>query len=124
MTVREAIDRLDGLKPNQYTEEDKLRWLSELDMGVFMDVILTHEHESDLPMFEGYTAEDYDKKLIVDEPFTEMYTAYLKMKIDEENGETARYNNSAVLFNAYYDNYAKHYNRTHMPLRKTNFKWW
>jgi hypothetical protein len=38
------------------------------------------------------------------------------MKIDAENGETARYNNSASLFNSYMMEYRKFYNKTHIPL--------
>ncbi len=40
MTIREAIDRLDRLTPNQYDNEEKVRWLSELD-GVAHREILT-----------------------------------------------------------------------------------
>ena len=49
-------------------------------------------------------------------PYDRLYPAYLKMKIDGENGETARYNNSAALFNSYMMEYRKYYNKTHMPL--------
>jgi hypothetical protein len=38
------------------------------------------------------------------------------MQIDGENGEMPRYNNSASIFNAYMNEYRKHYNKTHMPL--------
>jgi hypothetical protein len=40
------------------------------------------------------------------------------MKIDGENGETARYINSAAEFNAYLMEYRRHYNKTHLPLSK------
>ena len=36
MTIREAIELVDRLKPNQYGSADKLRWLSELDGAVWM----------------------------------------------------------------------------------------
>ncbi|MBQ2614772.1 MAG: collagen-like protein, partial [Clostridia bacterium] len=38
------------------------------------------------------------------------------MKIDGENGETQRYNNSAAMFNSYMMEFRKYYNKTHMPL--------
>jgi hypothetical protein len=60
--------------------------------------------------------------LIAPSPYDRLYTAYLKMKIDEENGETARYNNSATMFNSYLLEYKKHYNKTHMPLQKNTMK--
>lgn len=121
MTLREAIDKVDGQKPNKYTAEEKVAWLSDLDFGIYNDVILTHEHDADIPEFKTYDATDLDKTLIADEPYCQLYTAYLKMKIDEENGDTTRYNNAATLFNAYYDNYAKHINKTRMPIFRGNF---
>lgn len=124
MTIKEAIDRLDGLKPNQYSTEDKLRWLSDLDTKIYTDIILTHEHQSEMPEFKKYTISDLGKKLIVDDPYTEVYIAYLKMKIDEENAETGRYNNSAIMYNSYYDDFAKYWNKTHLPINKSNIRFW
>ena len=31
MTPNKAIEIIDGLRPNTYSEEDKLRWINELD---------------------------------------------------------------------------------------------
>ena len=36
MTIREAIEAVDRLTPNQYENIDKVRWLSELDGVVFL----------------------------------------------------------------------------------------
>lgn len=124
MTIREVIDRLDGLKPNQYQDEDKLRWLSDLDQQIYTDILLTHEFEGELKEFVPYTIDDMDHSLIVKRPYDELYVAYLKMKIDEENAETGRYNNSATMFNAYYDNFAKYWNKTHLPINKSNIRFW
>lgn len=124
MTVQEAIDAIDALKPNQYQEEVKIKWLSDLDTLIFRDVILTHEHPTDLKAFEPYSASDKGRTLIAPAPYDEVYTAYLRMKIDESNGETTRYNNSVTLYNAYYDNFAKYWNKNHMPISKGQFRWW
>lgn len=64
------------------------------------------------------------KSLLAKFPYDELYLAYLKMKIDEENGETARYNNSAILFNSHYDNYAKWYQKYHRPINKNKWRLW
>ena len=45
MTIREAIDRTDSLKPNQYSQADKLRWLSEMD-GLIKQA-LSHQAKDD-----------------------------------------------------------------------------
>ena len=127
MTLRECIDQVDKMKPNQYTEEDKIRWISEVEHSVFYDIIVTHRrpwwrHKKDeMVRYSPYTTEDMDKELIAPFPYDSLYTAYLKMKIDEENQETQRYNASATLFNAYLDEFAKHINKTRMPVGRNAY---
>ena len=118
MLVRECIDIVDGLKPNQYGIEDKVRWLSFLDRLIINEVLKTHEdYNEKYDLFEGYQTGNLGAKLIVEAPYDQMYIDFLKMKIDEENGETARYNNSASMFNTYFGMYRKWYNRNHVPLQ-------
>lgn len=117
MTIKECIDIVDNVKPNQYSIDDKVQWLSYLDGTIINDVFKTHEgYDGSLDLFEGYSVDKMTVKLLVPSPYDRLYTQYLKMKIDEENGETARYNNSATMFNSYMLEYRKFYNRTHMPL--------
>lgn len=117
MTIKDCIDIVDNLKPNQYTIKDKVMWLSFIEEIIINEVLKTHEgYDGRYDNFEGYSEEKLSVTLIVPSPYDRLYTAYLKMKIDEENGETARYNNSMVLYNAYMMEYRKYYNKTHMPL--------
>lgn len=119
MTIKECIDLVDNVKPNQYSIEDKVAWLSFLDGLIINDVLKTHEgYDRKYDEFDGYSADRLSTKLIADHPYDTMYTAYLKMKIDEENGETARYNNSATMFNSYLGVYKKYYNKTHLPVNE------
>jgi hypothetical protein len=120
MTIKDCIDIVDNIKPNQYTIKDKVMWLSFLDEIIINDVLKTHEgYDGRYDDFDGYSEDKLTITLIVPSPYDRLYTAYLKMKIDAENGETARYNNSASLYNTYLDEYKKHYNKTHMPLDVT-----
>lgn len=117
MTIKECIDIVDNIKPNQYSVKDKVLWLSFIDEIIINDVLKTHEgYDGRYDDFIGYSEDKLSVALIVPSPYDRLYTAYLKMKIDGENGETARYNNSAVLFNSYMLEYRKYYNKTHMPL--------
>ena len=43
MTIIEAINRIDDAKPNQYTQSDKVRWLSALDGIVHDEILAAHE---------------------------------------------------------------------------------
>ncbi len=121
MTIKECIDIVDNLRPNQYTIKDKVMWLTFIEEIIINDVLKTHEgYDGRYDLFDGYSEDKLTITLIVPSPYDRLYTAYLQMKIDLENGETARYNNSAALYNAYMTEYRKYYNKTHMPLDITS----
>ena len=116
MTIREAIDRADSLNMNQYSDELKIQWLSELDNRIYNDLILTHEDNPFEEMIFPYTEDTVT--LIADPPYDVLYASYLEAKIDEANEETTRYANSATRYNSQYSDYAKWYNRKHMPISR------
>lgn len=116
MTVNEAIDRLDAMRPNAYTREDKLGWLSTLDGLVFEELVCTHEREGD-EAFEPYSDADGERVLLAPPPYDDMYARYMLSQIDFHNAEFERYNSTVMLFNAAYRAFADHYNRTHEPLQ-------
>lgn len=118
MTIMEAINRIDAVKPNSYPQGEKIRWLNTLDSMVKSKVIDTHEG-AEAVKFEGYTEDtNPSTNLLVPAPYDEMYLFWLESKIDYWNGETGRYNNSISMFNASFEEYEKYYNRTHMPKGK------
>lgn len=147
MTITQAIELVDGLTPNQYEWEEKVRWLSELDGIAYTEVILTHEWpERERPEraeFLGKTpgrcerlmhprrgwrpyTPDTDPDgtvLLIAPPYDEVYRWYLDMKIAETNGEADRYNASAASYNQYYTAWAGWVNRNFMPRQAaTHFK--
>ena len=120
MTIKDCIDLVDNLKPNQYTIKEKVMWLSFIEEIIINEVLKTHEgYDGRYDLFEGYSEDKLSVTLIVSSPYDRLYTAYLKMKIDEENGETTRCNNSAALYNNYMSEFKKYYNKTHMPIDAT-----
>ena len=121
MTIKECIDIVDSLKPNQYSISDKVRWLSFIDKIIINDVLKTHEgYDGRYDNFTEYSVDKLAVQLIAESPYDRLYIAFLKMQIDGETGEIARYNNSANSFNTYMTEYRKYYNKTHMPLSITD----
>lgn len=117
MTIKDCIDIVDNIKPNQYTIKDKVMWLSFIEEIIINEVLKTHEgYDGRYDDFEGYSENKLSVRLIVPSPYDRLYTEYLKMMIDKENGEVARYNNSMTSYNSYMSEYRKHYNKTHMPI--------
>jgi hypothetical protein len=118
MTIIEAITRVDTVKPNTYSQTEKIKWLSELDGIIKAEIIDTHEGGENVA-FSGYTAEtDLNTKLLVPAPYDEVYVRYLEMQIDYANNEYGKYNNSMVMYNSVYTAFEKHYNRDHMPISR------
>ena len=118
MTIIEAVASIDAFKPNNYTQPEKVKWLSRLDGMIKTEIIDTHEGGEDIA-FEGYTDETPEETvLIVAAPYDEVYIRWLEAQIDYANGEYGRYNNSMTMFNTSYSAFRNYWNRTHMPLGK------
>ena len=118
MTIREAINRIDSLKHNVYSTNDKIAWLNRLDSMVKSLIIDVHEGAGYIG-FYGYDEEtDMDTELIVPAPFDEVYLRWMEAQIDYHNGEYDKYNNAIIMYQTAFDGYANYYRRNHMPLGK------
>ena len=114
MTILEATRQVDGLRHNTFTQEDKIRWLSQVDGQVYREVICTHE--GSVP-FRDYDAQTpLEQELLVPMPFEELYLHYLEAQMDYYQGETDRYNRAMAMYQAVLSAFTNHYNRTHLPL--------
>ena len=115
MTVRQAIERVDQLVRNTYTNEEKIFWLSNLDaqISIFIHKGLATE----------YTDKDMDMGLLADAPFDMMYMHGLEAQIAYANGEIDRYNTAITMFQQEYDSYANHWARSTEPYTVTTMKY-
>ena len=118
MTVYEAIENVDKIKPNRFSEEEKIKWLSEIDGLIVRELIDTHEDPPISGEFKGYSQMDMNAELIAPFPYDQLYRWYLESQIDLGNMEINKYNNSRTMFNNAYLTFTDHYNRTHMPKQR------
>lgn len=115
MTITEAIRMIDAMKPNSYSDADKVAWLSKLDGAIKKEIIDTHEDSENI-VFDGYNEDTpMDTELLVKAPYDDIYLYWLESRIDYYNGEYGRYNNTVTTYNAAYSAYERFYNRAHMP---------
>ncbi len=118
MTAGELIAQVDRLRPNQYSQEEKLQWLRRIDGQIRRELEERHEAPSAggaqaAAAEEPYTAQT---ELRVGFPYdTELYTAYLFCQIDLHNGEISRYNQSLALLSAAWRQLADSVNRERRP---------
>jgi hypothetical protein len=118
MTIREALETFDRLRPNIFTRHDKIRWLSELDGKVRREIIDTHVYDEDTPeTFTGYDdTTALTTELLAPYPYDDIYFKWLAAQADLHTREMGNFNNSIALFNAGYEDFRNWYNSTHMAL--------
>lgn len=124
MTILEAIKTADHMYPNDYSNESKLRWLSDFDGKIWNDVILTHHgyHVCRMPVYNDKT-DIASTELLIPAPYTLVYPLYIIMMIDMANGDTVRQENSVQQWQTAYREYTDWYNRTHMPKGRRHIRY-
>lgn len=90
-TMNQVIEYVDRVKLNTYNDEDKYRWMRDLE-GMVISSVLTEENESLSPPVDG------DAELLVPEPYSEIYAFYVMAMIDFHNREYDEYNNTVLLY--------------------------
>lgn len=111
--ISEIIARVDAYKPNDFSEPVKLKWLNDLDGKIGLDVFLmdiTEIRARQLAYPEGLEMEP-----LVTFPHEDIYDLYLAAKIDYENGEYNRYQNTMAAYNEAYGNFVRWLARTYQP---------
>lgn len=127
MRVSEMINKVDTLRLNQIDDDIKREWLSDLELLLINEVILTHE----IPQWvaEHDTYHKYlktsgrerlfdvyeDDELLIPAPYDEVYYWWIVSKIDQIDGNTERYTNDAQMYNNACLTYKDWYNRNYMP---------
>jgi hypothetical protein len=113
MTFREIIEAVNDCKPNALPERKKFRHLAELEGKIAADVFLADI--ANIRELERKYPRDLDTEPLVTHPHQDVYTLWLEAKIDQENGEYNKYQNSMEAFNAAYGNFVRWFARTYAP---------
>lgn len=82
MTIQALIDKVQEEKPNTFTTEKCLEFISEIEADVADQINVD---------FEGYTTDDLEEDLLVPKPYDRLYVSYLKAQIDYANEEYPSY---------------------------------
>lgn len=112
-TIREIIAQVDGDNPNAFSPKTKLKWIAQLDGKIALDVMLMDASETE--QFRYQHPEGMDIAPLVKFPHDDIYELWLNMKIHAAQGETERYQNALLLYNAAYKNYVRWFAHTYSP---------
>ena len=107
MTPLELISRLDTRIVNTVPEEEKKRWVAEVEALVEWGLRPSQE-----PLPE--TLPD-DCQLKIPFPWDELYLHYLEMRLYYFQGEIARCNQARAMYEAVYNGYRDYCNRCRLP---------
>ena len=116
MTIQDIKDRLNREHPNQYTNDDIIAWVNDVERDISMW----------LRTFEGIITEESEQhseltdEAMINEP--DVYVEYIISRICLANEEYDRYNNHAALYNQRFTDWRERYLRAHMPIDEGGYK--
>lgn len=112
MNFNDAIARADEQRLNTASDEQKTRWLYELDCRIaeIMGV--------DTPAWEF----PCDRELLLPEMHADVYVKYLVAMLDFYNGENDQYANDSAIFEHAFDEACSWWIRNHRPASSGNWR--
>lgn len=114
-TIKQILDLVDQLRENGFPASLKVRWIGELDALVALEVM--HQSMEEAAQYQYDPQTDLEKTPLLQFPHDGLYHYWLSTKIDAENGEYNRYQNSMKLYNAAYLDFRTWYSRVYDPAR-------
>jgi len=114
MKVKELIAYARGVRPESpshaFSDDVLLIWINEIEGMVQTEILLMSPADA-----ITYTMDDLETELLVTEPHSKIYRAYLCSMIDFERGEYNTYSNSVELFREWWNEYAAWYAMMYDP---------
>lgn len=122
MKVWQIIENFDRQLENDIPEEEKIKWLLQLDESFQKELIDTHEGAEE----RNNAPSDGERELIVPSSYTDIYLYWLRCKTFLSRGEIELYNNYLSIFLSAKEDFEREYHRTHMPKGTSikNFTGW
>ncbi len=112
MTLGECIQRADALRPNAYSEDEKARWVLELERE--LETVFFPRYQDGAPAAGPRRwPEDRAKPLLASGPFEEMYLYALVAKMELMDQEWDGYNVHNAMAAQLQSDFKKEWHRTH-----------
>jgi len=112
-TYREIAERVNRVKPHAFDEETVLYWLTELDGMLAAEVFLMDVNQ--IAQLQHRFPEGLEHEPLVGFPYEGIYDAWVKAKIDLENGEYDKYQNQMAAYNSMLKSFKNWFLNTYDP---------
>ena len=120
-TVKQVLEQVDAMLPNQYTTAEKRRWLLQAEGFVVREVHQPHAGGEETEVPPEDTGED--TVLLVQPPFDSLYPHYLCAMTDAALGENDRYAGEQAQYNSILAELAAWLRRKNLPTRGCSWRW-
>lgn len=117
MTIQEALDLLDEMKPNMMSRKTKIKFLQEIEQLIHEEILMKHAHlpwQAIMPTYSEDT--DPGTKLLAPDPYSMVYVYWLMSKVDIMTQEDGRYNIDRMQFEQAYQTLNDWWNRKFVPV--------
>ncbi len=123
MTVKDIVTFVDRVYSNDIDMDVKAGFIAHCDAQLRRDLLPTHEQDMDCKAEEQHTEKDtgkYDGDTVLFAPdrYADLYRWYLQARLSLILSQAGMYQTCAALYESARDEFAKEYNRTHMPCRR------
>ena len=116
MTIQEALDLMDEMKPTLMSRKLKVKYLQEIEQLIHDEILMKHEHTAAQETAPAYTEDtDPGTVLLAPDPYSMVYVYWLMQKADLMNQEDIRYNNDRAMFEQAYLTLGDWWNRNYLP---------
>ncbi len=126
MTILEAIQDCKEKRPNQFSDEDMIGWLSDVELNLVHGVFSKYEGFEKEKAFTGYEKEvDQNQGLLLKAPYDSLYRYWLYAMVDLHNNDITRYNMAATMYTQQEAAFKTYMVQNFKPLQraKINHKW-
>lgn len=113
MTLKQAIDRTNLLKPNTFSNDQKTDIITSAEGNI--RAIINGIEGTDVPNVKYKYANDENVSLIAGSPYDDLYLFYLSAMIDFWNQEYAGYQVAMAQYNNLLSEFRKYYKPAKTP---------
>ena len=108
ITLSQALERSEQLRPGRCDPEALTAWIEELDGKTAVELLKIEPPAYRYP-------ESCDAELLIPKPYHNVYELYLTAMQDLRDRDTERYENDAALYRQALQEWKSYYRRTHVP---------
>lgn len=119
MTAAAAIAAANKLRPDNFTSETKLKWLTDLENRIYNELYSKRKNDGSFTAPESLSG---DSVLFAPAPYDEMYVLYICCITDFYRAEYDRYNNDSRMFDTMYADFCSWYANGHEYLKVEQLK--